>query len=126
MERAHKPLKIGVVGCGVISDIYLQTLSRFDVVEVAAISSLDIRATRQKAGQYAIAKACSLEEIFADPAIDLVLNLTIPSAHAAISLAALNAGKHVYSPKSARNFAAYEPYVDFRLKRHINGAASGA
>ena len=99
MERAHKPLKIGVVGCGVISDIYLQTLARFDIVEVAAISSLDIQATRQKAEQYAIAKACSVEEIFADPDIDIVLNLTIPSAHAAISLATLNAGKHVYSEK---------------------------
>ena len=99
MERAHKALKIGVVGCGVISDIYLQTLARFDIVEVAAISSLDIQATRQKAEQYAIAKACSVEEIFTNPDIDIVLNLTIPSAHAAVSLATLNAGKHVYSEK---------------------------
>lgn len=94
-----KKFRIGLVGCGVISDIYLQTCRKFDILEVVACASLDIDESRAKAAQYNIPRACTPDEIFADPDIDCVLNLTIPAAHAEISLKALEAGKHVYSEK---------------------------
>lgn len=92
-------LRVGLVGCGRISDIYLKNLANFKEVSVTACASLDINETRLKAEQYNIAKIFSVEEIMADPDIDCILNLTIPAAHAEITLQALNNGKHVYSEK---------------------------
>ncbi len=94
-----RPFRVGLVGCGRISDIYLKTCSRYEAIEVAACASLDLAESQAKAAQYGIARACTPDEIFVDPEIDGVLNLTIPAAHAEISLAALTAGKHVYSEK---------------------------
>ena len=94
-----KPLKIGVIGCGRISDIYFQTLGKFDAVNVVACASLDLAESQEKAKKYKIPKACSVEDILDDPEIDAVLNLTIPAAHAKISMQALEHGKHVYSEK---------------------------
>ncbi|WP_114286722.1 Gfo/Idh/MocA family protein [Candidatus Halocynthiibacter alkanivorans] len=92
-------LRIGLIGCGVISDIYLKTCQKFEILEVVACASLDIAESRAKAAQYGIAKYYTPEEIFSDPEIDCVLNLTIPAVHAKVSIAALEAGKHVYSEK---------------------------
>ena len=92
-------LKTGLIGCGRISDIYLKTLAANEVVEVVACASLDIEESRAKAVQYGIARACTPEEVLADPDIEAVLNLTTPAAHADISLRALEAGKHIYSEK---------------------------
>jgi predicted dehydrogenase len=92
-------MRIGIVGCGNISGIYLENLLRFAGVEVVACADLDVERAREKAARYGIPVACGVEELLADPDVDLVLNLTPPRAHAAISLAALEAGKHVYSEK---------------------------
>lgn len=54
---------------------------------------------RARASEFGVPKACSVEELLADPTVDLVVNLTIPTAHAGINLAALAAGKHVYCEK---------------------------
>lgn len=94
-----RPLTVGVIGCGRISDIYFQTLAKYRAVDVAACASLDLTESEAKAAQYGIAKACTPEELLADPNIECVLNLTIPAAHAGISLKSLQAGKHVYSEK---------------------------
>ncbi|MGY3571566.1 Gfo/Idh/MocA family protein [Vibrio paucivorans] len=94
-----KPLRVGLIGCGVISDIYLKTSQKFDVLDIVACASLNIEESRAKAQQYNIAKVCTPEEIINDESIDAVLNLTIPAVHGEISLAAVKAGKHVYSEK---------------------------
>ncbi len=94
-----RPFRIGLIGCGRISDIYLKTCARFDELDVVACASLDLEESRAKAAQHGVPRACLPADILADPTIDAVLNLTIPAAHAEISLAALSAGKHVYSEK---------------------------
>ena len=94
-----KPLKIGVIGCGRISDIYFKTLNQFKIVDIVACASLNLEESRAKAEKYGIPETCTPEEIFADPDIEAVLNLTIPAAHAEVSLKALSMGKHVYSEK---------------------------
>ncbi len=91
--------RIGLIGCGVISDIYLKTCQKFDILDVVACASLDVDEAMAKAKAWNIPTACSPEEIIQDADIDCVLNLTVPAAHAEISLAALGAGKHVYSEK---------------------------
>lgn len=91
--------KIGVIGCGRISDIYLQNCAKFDELDVIACASLDPEESAAKAKQHSVPVSCMPQEIFENPNIDAVLNLTIPAAHAEISLTSLNAGKHVYSEK---------------------------
>jgi len=94
-----KKFRVGLIGCGVISDIYLKTCQKFEIVDIVACASLDFAESSRKAEQYNIPRVCTSDEILHDPDIDCVLNLTIPAAHADISLAALEAGKHVYSEK---------------------------
>lgn len=94
-----KPVKVGVVGCGNISGIYFERMKSFEILEVAACSDLITERAREKAEEYRIPKACAPEELLADPEIEIVLNLTVPQAHATVSLAALEAGKCVHSEK---------------------------
>ncbi|MBX2884501.1 MAG: Gfo/Idh/MocA family oxidoreductase [Granulosicoccus sp.] len=93
------PMKTGLIGTGRISDIYLKTCAQFSDIEIVACGSLDLDESTAKASEFGIEKVLSPDEIIANPAIDCVLNLTVPAAHSAISLAALQAGKHVYSEK---------------------------
>jgi predicted dehydrogenase len=96
---AARKVKVGVIGCGAISGIYLKNAPRFGNIEVAACADLLIERAVTRAAEYNVPKACSVEEVIADPEIEIVLNLTTPQAHASIGLAALNAGKSVYNEK---------------------------
>jgi len=93
-------VKVGVVGCGNISGIYLETMKKFPNLETVACADLIIGRARAQAAKYGIPKAYgSADELLADPAIEIVANLTIPRAHALVGLAALKAGKSVYTEK---------------------------
>jgi predicted dehydrogenase len=94
-----KPVKVGIVGCGTISAIYLKNARWLSAIEVAACADLFIERAEARAAEYGVPKACGVAELLADPAIEIVLNLTIPNAHAEIALAALEAGKSVYNEK---------------------------
>lgn len=92
--------KIGVIGCGTISDIYLTNLTtRYTAVEVVAVADMFVEKAEATAQKYGIAKFYSTHDLLADPEVEIVLNLTIPAAHTEINLAALEAGKHVYCEK---------------------------
>jgi predicted dehydrogenase len=92
--------RIGIIGCGNISEIYLSNLTkRFGNVEVAAVADLIAERASAKAAAHGIPKACTVEELLEDASIPVILNLTIPLAHAEICLRALEAGKHVYTEK---------------------------
>jgi len=92
-------VKIGIIGCGNISGVYFETLQKMNITEVAACADLDLNRARASAEKYEVAKACTSEELLADPEIQIVVNLTIPVAHANIALAALEAGKSIYNEK---------------------------
>ena len=98
MAGAGNPVKVGVVGCGVISEIYLQNLGANAAVEAVACADLVEERARARAAQFGIA-AMPVRELLADPAIEIVLNLTIPAAHATVARAALEAGTSVYNEK---------------------------
>ena len=92
-------VKVGVVGCGVISGIYLQNARSLEILDVVACADL-IRARAQaRATEYGVPKAVSVEELLNDPEIEIVLNLTVPNAHYQVAMAALEAGKSVYNEK---------------------------
>jgi len=93
--------KIGMVGVGAISPIYLQNLTqKFRDIELVAVCDL-VRERAEKAmADYGIPRIYdTMHELFADPEIDIVLNLTRPYEHFEVTKAALLAGKHVYSEK---------------------------
>jgi len=97
--RNIETMNIGVVGCGNISNIYLENAKKLDGLHVAAVSDLDPARAQAKADEHGVARALTPEQLLADPAIDTVLNLTVPAAHFDVSRAALEAGKHVYVEK---------------------------
>ncbi|WP_248928165.1 Gfo/Idh/MocA family protein [Paenibacillus hamazuiensis] len=94
-----KQVNIGIVGCGKISGIYFQNCAKFPLLQVTACADLDLERARAAAAEHGIPKACTVSELLADPGIDIVINLTIPAAHAEVCLQALEAGKHVYVEK---------------------------
>ncbi|TVY05567.1 Gfo/Idh/MocA family protein [Paenibacillus cremeus] len=94
-----KKIRVGIVGCGKISAIYFKNLNSFPAIEVAACADLDLTRAAASAEEHGVPKACSVPELLADPDIDIVLNLTIPAAHASVCLQAIEAGKHVYVEK---------------------------
>jgi len=90
---------LGIIGCGKISSIYFETLRTFDNLDILACADIDLERAQVQASRYGIPTACSVEELLADPKIELIVNLTVPRAHAEIALAAIEAGKSVYSEK---------------------------
>jgi predicted dehydrogenase len=90
--------RIGLVGCGVISDIYLTNAALFRDIRFTAVADARPEAAEARAQTYGL-KALSLDELYESPDVDIVLNLTNPDAHAEVSLRALRAGKHVYGEK---------------------------
>ncbi|MGP4015879.1 Gfo/Idh/MocA family protein [Saccharopolyspora sp. 5N708] len=91
-------LNVGMIGCGTISGQYLATFERLPDVQLTAVADADPEragATARATG----AAALSTEALLASDDVDLVVNLTIPAAHLAVSSASLDAGKHVYSEK---------------------------
>lgn len=96
---AVAPLRVGVLGCGTISGAYLKACRRFAALRVDAVADLDMDLARSRAAEHAVPRALEPDALVSDPDLDLVINLTVPSAHAPLSLAALRAGKHVYSEK---------------------------
>jgi predicted dehydrogenase len=91
--------KIGVIGCGNISGTYLRVAKTLDILEVVACADAIPELAKAKAQEYGVPRACSLDEILADPQISIVVNLTPPGAHAAIALKALESGKSIYNEK---------------------------
>ncbi|WP_137844052.1 Gfo/Idh/MocA family oxidoreductase [Microbacterium sp. 2FI] len=93
------PVRIGVVGLGVISRQYLDTLAQAPLVRFAAVADLDMARARAVANTIPGCRALTTAELVADPEVDVVLNLTIPAAHAEVALAAIAHGKAVYNEK---------------------------
>lgn len=93
-----EPIKLGIIGCGNISDAYLKGAARSKLIAVKSCTDLVPEAAKAKAATYGIA-AVPLETMLADPEIDILINLTVPMAHAEVSHRAIEAGKHVYSEK---------------------------
>jgi predicted dehydrogenase len=94
-----QPVRIGLIGCGAISGKYLQTSQNFPILQIASCADINPQAAADKAKEFNIPKVQSVEELLNDDSIDVVLNLTVPKAHAPVSLQALQHGKHVYLEK---------------------------
>jgi predicted dehydrogenase len=93
------PVGVGIVGAGFISDIYLKNLTtRFDNVRVVAVADLMVERARAQGEKYGI-EGLTVDALLDHPDIELVVNLTIPRAHAEVASRAVAAGKSVYNEK---------------------------
>lgn len=97
--EAAAPLRVGLVGAGAISGAYLKTLPRLPGLRLTAVADLDPARAAAVADAEEGVRALTLAELTAADEVDLVLNLTIPAAHAEVALAAVAGGKHVYGEK---------------------------
>ncbi|MBC5688997.1 Gfo/Idh/MocA family oxidoreductase [Mediterraneibacter sp. NSJ-55] len=93
-------MRVGVIGCGNISDIYFKNLTtRFDITCVQACSDIDMERAKKSAEKYGVPQVQTVDELLVNPEVDIVLNITIPAGHYDICKKALEAGKHVYVEK---------------------------
>lgn len=97
VERA----RVGILGCGTISQAYLERLTSLDTMDVVACADLLPERAAEQAARFGVPLACSPDELVGGQHLDLdlIVNLTIPAVHAELTGAALEAGVSVYGEK---------------------------
>lgn len=93
-----KPVRIGLIGCGKISSSYLRAAHEYPVLNLIACADINHTAAEHTAKEYGL-QAMRIDSLLARDDIELILNLTVPAAHASVNLAALKSGKHTYCEK---------------------------
>jgi predicted dehydrogenase len=93
-----QPTKVGIIGCGNISSIYFKSGQTFEILDIVACADLVKERAEAKAEEFGC-KAMTVEQLLADPEIKIVMNLTIPIAHAEVAFKAIEAGKSVHNEK---------------------------
>jgi predicted dehydrogenase len=94
-----EPFGVAVVGCGNISKQYLKNLAGFPDVRVLFCADIDVARAKAQASAYDVPASGSVQQALDHPGVQLVVNLTIPAAHAEVASAAIAAGKHVWNEK---------------------------
>ena len=121
--------KIGMVGVGCISGIYLENITKVfnKEIELVAVCDLVRERAENASKNYHVPKIYdTMYELFADPEIEVVLNLTRPYEHYGVSRAALEAGKHVYSEKPlGASFEEGQEWFASRRKRTLDRRRAG-
>ena len=112
---------IGIIGCGTFVQAYTNTLGKiYQNVRVVCCSDLDLERAKAAAAEFGIPKACSTEELLADPEVEIALIITPPGSHYALGMAALKAGKHVYVEKPmAATFAQAAELAEFAKEKGL-------
>jgi predicted dehydrogenase len=93
------PVGVAVVGCGTISDEYLRNLTSFPDLRVLFCADLDLERAKAQAARYGVPGAGGVAQAAEHPDVELVVNLTVPAAHAEVGTAAVAAGKSVWNEK---------------------------
>lgn len=96
---AHQPLAVGIVGCGNIAPIYARNAGRFRSYRVVACADVLPARAAALAAEHSLRALPTVDALLSDGEVEAVLNLTPPAAHAPLGLAALRAGKHLYTEK---------------------------
>lgn len=97
-------MKIGIIGCGNISPTYFNSHKLYNNFKVVACADINEDIAKKSASEFNVSFQ-TVDAILANPNIDIILNLTIPSAHKEIILKTLESRKHSFSEKPlAMNF----------------------
>lgn len=93
------PVKIGIIGCGNILPAYLKGCANYPILDLVGCADLDVDRANATAAEHGLSFGGSVDELLARPDVEVVVNLTIPAAHAKVNLQILEAGKHAYCEK---------------------------
>ncbi len=93
------PVGVGLIGTGMISNTYLENLSRFPDVDVVILGDLNADLARRRAEQHGVRQWGTADDVLQHPDVEVVVNLTIPAVHAEVAGKAIAAGKHVWTEK---------------------------
>lgn len=119
------PLRVGIVGCGNIAGPYARTMTPYSEIKLMGATDIDLPKAKALVDQYGGRLYTSLEEMLADPEVDLIVNLTIHHAHPAVITQALNAGKHVHSEKPlALSYGDAKALVDLAAAKNLRLSCS--
>lgn len=122
-------VKIAIVGCGYVADFYMETLPNHPALELVAACDVNLERRAAFSSRYGVPVHASIDELLAHSDAELVLNLTDPRSHHAVSRAILHAGRHVYSEKPlAMEFEPAQELVELARSRglSISGAPTNA
>jgi len=97
-KASAKAIGVGLIGCGNISSIYLTNIPYSPDLELRAVADMRPEVAEAQGKKFSV-EALPVDALLARDDIGIVVNLTIPAAHSAVSLAALAAGKNVFSEK---------------------------
>jgi predicted dehydrogenase len=95
----QKFMNVGIIGCGNISDIYLQNIiETFNQLRIIGCSDLDASKANEKKEKYGV-PVYTTDALLKHKEVDIILNLTTPEHHTRINNMALSYGKHAYCEK---------------------------
>jgi predicted dehydrogenase len=115
-----KTFNIAIIGCGNIADAYAQTLKPHYHIKLLGATDIDLSRAERYVEKYGGKVYASLDDLLADPEVELVVNLTIHHAHASVITQCLNAGKHAYSEKPlALNSREAQALVRLAQEKHL-------
>src|SRR4026207_96494 len=116
---------VAVVGCGNISGAYGDTMSAYPAVRIAGATDVDPSLSAAFVDRFGGVDYPSLDDVLGDPSVDAIVNLTVPAAHAEVTTAALEAGKHVHSEKPlAGSYASARSLVELAADRGLRLSCS--
>src|SRR5713226_8986798 len=98
MENAMRRVGIGIIGCGNISAAYLKAAQRFPILDIKAVADMRSEVAEKRGAEFDV-PGMRVDQLLKRDDVEIVINLTVPLAHTDVSLAVLNAGKHVHSEK---------------------------
>jgi predicted dehydrogenase len=99
LDSISDSVRVGLIGCGNVSRQYLQNIAGLPELKVVACADIIPERANAIAHEFGIGEVLTVDDLINYPDVEIVVNLTLPHAHAAISLQAIAAGKHVYSEK---------------------------
>ena len=112
-------MRVGIIGCGNISETYFNCQNIYNNFKVIACSDIDIDFAKKSAEKFNV-KAQSVEDLLSNSDIDLIINLTVPSAHKEVIINSLKAGKHCFSEKPlAMNFDEGKEIYELSKKQQL-------
>ena len=112
-------INVGLIGCGHISETYFRSREYFNNINIIACADLNMEAAKKCANEYNIISK-SVDDLLSDESIDIVLNLTNPTAHYQTIKNTLNAGKHSYCEKPiAINFDQGKELIELANSKNL-------
>jgi predicted dehydrogenase len=119
---AHDQQHTGIafVGCGFVADFYAGTLAAHPELHLVGVTDRDTQRAEKLAARTGAQCHPDLASLLTDPRVQVLVNLTNPASHYAVSKASIEAGKHVYSEKPlATNLGEAEHLVRIAAERKL-------